>query len=237
MDSRLSRPVAHQLADMRRTSVVGSHLAQLLRLRLAGFRSCRAGASFVAVTGAIGDEAGQWRTFGEREVYSSPDVQLRQVDVELAGGERVWHHVVRLHRVALMALVDEPGRVLLLKRHRLVPDRWGWEVPGGPVDEGEGSDGAAIRELEDSTGYRAGRFTHLITFQPMAGPVGAEHSVFVGQDPVQVGEPTVISGVGRAEWVPLESVPGLIAAGEIWNAGSLVALLRLLTMDGQAVSH
>jgi hypothetical protein len=102
------------------------HLAQLLRLRLTGFRSGLAGASFVAVTGAMGDEAGQWRTFGEREIYTSPDVQVRQVDVERAGGEQVWHHVVLLHRVALMVLVDEPGRVLLERRHRLVPDRWGW---------------------------------------------------------------------------------------------------------------
>jgi ADP-ribose pyrophosphatase YjhB (NUDIX family) len=185
----------------------------------------------------MGDEAGQWRTFGEREVYSSPDVQVRQVDVELAGGERAWHHVVQLHRVALVALVDEQSRVLLVRRHRLAPDRWGWEVPGGLVDEGEGPDEAAARELEDSTGYRASRFMHLITFQPVAGSVDAEHFVFVGQDPVHVGEPTASGEVGRAEWVPLGSVPGLIATGEVWNAGSLVALLRLLTMDGQTVSH
>ena len=127
---------------------------------------------------------------------AAPDVQVRQVDVELAGGERVWHHVVRLHRVALLVLVDEPGRVLLLRRHRLVPDRWGWEVPGGPVDEGEEPAEAAARELEDLTGYRAGRVGHLITFQPVAGSVDAEHSVFVGQDPEQVGEPTVASEVG-----------------------------------------
>ena len=136
-----------------------------------------------------------------------------------------------------MALVDEQARVLLVRRHRLVPDRWGWEVPGGPVDEGEGPAEAAVRELEDSTGYRAGRVARLITFQPVAGSVDAEHFVFVGQDPVQVGEPTVTGEVGRAEWVPLGSVPGLVAAGEVWNAESLVALLRLLTMDGQAVAH
>ena len=157
--------------------------------------------------------------------------------MELAGGERVWHHVVRLHRVALLALVDEQGRVLLVRRHRVVPDRWGWEVPGGPVDEGEEPAEAAARELEDSAGYRAGRVGHLITFQPMAGLVDAEHSVFVGQDPEQVGEPVLTGEVGRAEWVPLGAVPGLIAAGEVWNGGSLVALLRLLTMDGQAVYH
>ena len=70
----------------------------------------------------------------------------------------------------------------------------------------------------------------------MAGAVDAEHVVFVGQDPENVGEP--VSGeVDRAKWVPLASVPALIDAGEVWNAGSLVALLRLLTMDGQAVSH
>jgi ADP-ribose pyrophosphatase YjhB (NUDIX family) len=188
------------------------------------------------VTGAIGDGAGRWQTFGEREVYSSPEVQARQIDVELAGGERAWHHVVRLHHVAMMALVDEPGRVLLVRRRRLVPDRWGWEVPGDPVDEGEQPAEVAARELDDSTGYRAGRVAHLITFQPMAGAVDAEHSVFVGQDPEHVGEP-VSHEVGRAEWVPLVSVPPLIAAGEIWNAGSLVAVLRLLTIGGQAISH
>jgi len=185
----------------------------------------------------MGDEAGQWRTFGEREVYGSPDVQLREVDVELAGGERVWHRVVRLHRVALLALLDGEGRVLLVRRHRVVPDRWGWEVPGGLVDEGEEPAEAAARELEDSTGYRAGEVTHLITFQPMAGSVDAEHWVFVGQDPEHVGEPVVSGEVGRAEWVPLRSVAGLVAAGEVWNGGSLVALLRLLTIDGQTVAH
>jgi len=34
----------------------------------------------VPVTGAMGDDAGQWRTFGAREVYASADVQVRQVD-------------------------------------------------------------------------------------------------------------------------------------------------------------
>ena len=86
-------------------------------------------------------------------------------------------------------------------------------------------------------GYRAGRVEHLITFQPMAGSVDAEHVVFTGQDPQHIGEPAGAGEVARAEWVPLGSVPGLVAAGEVWNGGSLVALLRLLTMDGRAVSH
>jgi 8-oxo-dGDP phosphatase len=76
------------------------------------------------------------------------------VDVELPDGERFWHHVVRLHRASMMVLVDEQDRVLLLWRHRFVQDRWGWELPGGLIDEDEEPIETAKRELEQETGYR-----------------------------------------------------------------------------------
>jgi len=59
------------------------------------------------VTGANGNEPGHWRTFGERTLYDSPWVWLGQVDVELPGGERYWHHVIRLHRTAIVVLLDD----------------------------------------------------------------------------------------------------------------------------------
>lgn len=77
-----------------------------------------------AVTDAIGREPERWRTFGERAIYDSPWVWLGQVDVELPGGERFWHHVVRLHRAAML-LLDDADRVLMLWRHRFLSDRWG----------------------------------------------------------------------------------------------------------------
>ena len=176
-------------------------------------------------------EPGGWRTFEERALYDNPSVWVGQVDVELPGGERVWHHVVRLHRAAVMLLLDEKRRVLLLRRHRLVQDRSGWELPGGLIDEDEEPAEAVARELEEETGYRAGRVEYLMAFQPMAGVVDAEHVVFIGRNPERIGEPIEVDGAGRMDWVPLATVPRLIAAGEIWNAGSLVALLRFLMKD------
>jgi hypothetical protein len=48
-----------------------------------------------------------------------------------------------------------------------------------------------------------------------------------GQD-VRVGEPADLTEAPRLERVPLASVPQMIDAGEIWNAGSLVALSRVI---------
>ena len=181
----------------------------------------------------VSGEQGRLRTFGEREVFRTPDVWFGQVDVELPDGERVWEPVLRLHQVAVMALVDAQERVLLARRHRFVADRWGWELPGGPVDEGEDPDQAAARIVEDAAGYRAGRVERLIAFQPMADTVGCEHVVFTGREPVQVGDP--VEG-GRVEWVPLASVPGLIADGQVWSAATLLGLMRLVAMSAPGVS-
>jgi 8-oxo-dGDP phosphatase len=199
--------------------------------RYSPFRSRAVHVNVETVTDTTGREPGQWRTFGERAIYESPWVWLGQVDVELPGGERFWHHIVRLHRTAMMVLVDNEERVLMLWRHRFLADRWGWEIPGGLVDDDEEPADAAQRELEEETGYRAGQVRQLITFQPIAGSVDSEHHVFVGREPERVQEPTDASEVARIEWIPLTSVPELIAAGEIWNAGSLVALMRLLMKD------
>jgi len=190
--------------------------------------------SVLGVTEAAGDDAGRWRAFGERVIYESPEIWLGEVDVGLPDGERIWRHVVRLHRSAAVVLTDGQDRVLVLWRHRFVQDRWGWELPGGLVDEGEEPAGAAARELEEQTGYGAGQLVPLISFQPMAETADSEHVVFVGQDARRIGQAIAEEGIGRAEWVPLASVPGLISAGQVWNSASVVGLLQFLAQRSSA---
>lgn len=127
-----------------------------------------------------------------------------------------------------MALLDDEERVLMLWRHRFVPDRWGWELPGGLVDDGEAAAVAANRELAEETGYRAERVEHLVSFQPMPGTVDAEHHVYVGRNPRRIGDPTDPAEAARVEWVPLASVRALLTAGKIWSAASVAALPLLL---------
>ena len=182
----------------------------------------------MAVTGAMGDGQRGWRTFGERTIHVDPYVWLGQVDVELPDGGRYWHDVVRLHRVAVMALVDDRDRVLMLWRHRFIQDRWGWELPGGLVDEGEEPAQAAVRELAEETGYRARTVQPLIAFQPRSGTVESQHFIFAGREPERLGDPTEVNEFSRLEWVPLASAPGLIDSGEMWDAGTQLALLRQL---------
>jgi len=136
--------------------------------------------------------------------------------------------VLRVCPAVLVALLDDQERVLMIWRHRFVAGRWGWELPGGDVADGEDLDQTAARELEDLTGYRAGELERLTTFQPMAGIADAERILFVGRDSQRIAEPVSSDGPLRAEWIPLNSLQGLVNDGQIWDASSIVGLFGVL---------
>ncbi|MFI0741380.1 NUDIX domain-containing protein [Streptomyces sp. NPDC021100] len=174
------------------------------------------------------DDLERWQIHGERTVYDNRWVKLTLADVEPPGVERFEHHVVRLHHVAITAVLDEQDRVLMLWRYRFVPDCFGWELPGGIVDAGEEPATTATREVEEETGWRPERVEHVVTFQPMVGMVDSPHEVYVAHGASKVGEPTDLEEAGHVAWVPLADIPGLMARGELMGSGTLVALLYVL---------
>ncbi|WP_406394491.1 NUDIX domain-containing protein [Streptomyces sp. NBC_00887] len=177
-----------------------------------------------------------WQIHGERTVYDNRWVKLTLVDVEPPGVERFEHHVVRLHHVAIAAVVDDQDRVLMLWRYRFVADKWGWELPGGIVDQGEDPHAAALREVEEETGWRPNALDHVVTYQPMIGMVDSPHEIYVGKGAQHVGDPTDVEEAGHIAWVPLSDIPRLMARDELMGSGTLVALLHLLASRGEGAS-
>ncbi|MFH9114074.1 GntR family transcriptional regulator [Streptomyces globisporus] len=178
-----------------------------------------------------------WRIYGERNVYDNRWVKLQLWDVEPPGLERFEHHVVKLHHVAVTAVIDDQDRVLMMWRYRFVPKQFGWELPGGIVDEGEDPSDTALRETVEETGWRPKSLEHVVTYQPMVGMVDSPHEIFVGHGAERVGDPSDLEEAGHIEWVPLADVPGLMARGELMGSGTLVALLHILaTRSGRGAT-
>ncbi|MFC7246059.1 NUDIX hydrolase [Catellatospora aurea] len=180
----------------------------------------------------------RWVVHGSRNVYRSEWIRLNMADVELPDGQRFEHHTVWMPAAAMTALLnDEQTHVLLMWRHRFVPDLWNWELPGGLIDQGEEPAVTAAREIEEETGYRPRSLEHLVTFEPMIGMVNCPHHVFLGRGAERIGEPTETTEMERMQWVPLAEVPELIRSGLVSNSGTLVALLHVLAMSGPSATQ
>jgi len=184
------------------------------------------------------EQRGAWRTFGERLVYDSRWVRLGLVDVEAPNGQRWEYHVVHLGRIAIALIVNAADEVLMLWRHRVATDQWGYELLGGLVDDGEEPVATAAREAVEESGWRpVGEAEKLISFEPLPGQVTAPMDIYLWRAAERIGEPTDPQEVGRVEWVPLARVTELAARGELLGAGTLVALLYLMTKRQLSKGH
>ena len=171
----------------------------------------------------------RWQVHGERVLYDSDWVRLSLVDVEIPGGERFEHHVVRVPRMAAGAVVHDPDRgVLLLWRHRFITDSWGWEIPAGGIEAGETPEAAAIRETVEETGWRPSRLRPLLRYHPTNGLSDQTFHVFVADGATHVGEPTDAGEAERIEWVPTRELRRLVQNGEMLDGLSVTGVCYAL---------
>jgi 8-oxo-dGTP pyrophosphatase MutT (NUDIX family) len=167
----------------------------------------------------------RWQVYGERVLYDSDWVRLTLVDVEIPGGERFEHHVVRLPNKAAGAVVYDPDRgLLLLWRHRFITDTWGWEIPAGGIDPGETPIEGAARETLEETGWRAGPLRPLVSFNPINGVSDQVFHTFIADGATHVGEPTDPGESERIEWVPVNEVRRIVREGEMLDGMSMTAV-------------
>lgn len=94
---------------------------------------------------------------------------LERVDAELPDGRSVKREVVRHPGAAVVLPILPDGRVLLARVFREIFGRYLIEAPAGKLERGEDPEEAALRELEEETGYRAGSITKLIDFYATPG--------------------------------------------------------------------
>jgi ADP-ribose diphosphatase len=144
-----------------------------------------------------------------------------------------WEYVSRTRGVsaAVILAVDE-GHVILVEQYRVPLGRYCLELPAGLVgddQEGEAAEGAAIRELEEETGYRAERMVDLGRFHASPGMSSEGFNLLRAEGLTRIGEG---GGVGSEEIVVhrigLADVPAFVDARRAAGCAIDVKLLLLL---------
>ena len=173
----------------------------------------------------------RWIVHGERVIYDSEWVRLSLADVEVPGGRRFEHHVVRqITPAAGVIVVNDDNEILLLWRHRFISDTCGWEIPAGRADPGESLDDAARREVLEETGWEAGPLTELVSFHPMNGISDQVFTIYLARGATYRGEPTDESESERIEWVSAARLRAAVRDGEIVDGMSLSGLAYAFTV-------
>jgi len=172
--------------------------------------------------------ASEWTIHGERVIDDTRRAVLSIADVELPDGVRFEQYVLRVPAAAMVVVLDDEDRVLMMWRHRFILDRWVWELPGGYLDSDEDPTVCAAREVEEETGWLPRNLELLLTFQPMVGTIEQQNVIYLARGADHTGATPDINESERLSWIPLTEVQQRINAGEIVGAGSVAGLLAVL---------
>lgn len=176
----------------------------------------------------------KWVVHGERLVDDTPHIRVSMADVELPNHVRFSQYVFRMRRCVITLVLDDVGeRVLLMRRHRFIVDRWVWELPGGYVDEGEEPAAAAAREVEEETGWRPLRLEHVLSCQPVIGNADYPQDLYLAHGARQVAEPEA-DETAEVRWVPLTDLPAMINEGDILGAMTIIGVQHVLLRQANA---
>lgn len=83
--------------------------------------------------------------------------------------------------VVILPVIDR-DHICILRNFRFVIDETLWEIPAGTLEPGEPIQEAAIRELEEETGYVAKKWTYLNYFYASPGVLDEKLHLFVAED-------------------------------------------------------
>jgi len=144
-----------------------------------------------------------------------------------------WEYVARSRGIsAAVILAVHDGAVILVEQYRVPLGRNCIELPAGLIGdhgEDEAPELAAMRELEEETGFRPGRMQHLGEFYSSPGMVSESFHLLRAHDLARVGAGGGVEGEDIiVHVVPLVDLTAFLDTKRSDGCGVDVKLLLLL---------
>jgi ADP-ribose pyrophosphatase len=173
---------------------------------------------------------GKGKTLSSKTVYQSRVFWVTADEVVEPGGVRVERDVIRHNGSVVILAVDaranpkDPG-ILLIRQYRHATGKVLIELPAGRIEPGEKLLPAAKRELIEETGYRAKRWSKLVSYYASPGFLSEAMNIMLAED-LTVGEAAPEDDEKiELHMTPLSEVLRMIEAGKVEDGKTLIGVM------------
>lgn len=141
------------------------------------------------------------------------------------GNTSVWDHLEHKGAAAIVP-VQTDGRILMVRQYRNSAGRDTLEIPAGGLEsKEEPTMDAALRELEEETGYKAGKVEYLVSTLAAPAYCSEKVDIYVAMDLIPSKQHLDENEFVELESYTVDELCDKIFAGEICDSKTVAAIL------------
>jgi ADP-ribose pyrophosphatase len=134
---------------------------------------------------------------------------------------------------AVMVPVFDVGTVAMVRQYRYAAERFLLEIPAGTLNKDEDPEKAALRELEEEIGVRAGKIEKLSEFYVSPGFLTEKMHLYMATELTETSQNLDEDEILTIERYSFADAFDLIRSGEIQDAKTIIGL----TLAGARLGH
>lgn len=169
------------------------------------------------------------KTVSKNYVFKGKIITLRKDDALTADGKPCTREVIE-HCGGACVLYVENDKILFVRQYRYPYGESIYEIPAGKLD-GEAPETAALRELEEEAGLKAGRLQLLFVMYPTPGYTNEKIYIYRAFDCQKTAAHLDEGEFLDAEFIPVSKAKEMLANGELRDAKTIIALQAYLLSE------
>lgn len=160
----------------------------------------------------------------KKRIYEGKILGLNIYDLTVRG-RKIKREIIEHRGAAAILAFDEDGKVILVKQHRF-GHGYILEIPAGTLERGERPERCAFREIQEETGYKASKLTHLLTYYPSVGYNKEAIHCFVAKGLKKIsGQALDEDEIMSVVKMDFNKLVGMIKSGKIIDSKTICAVL------------
>lgn len=175
---------------------------------------------------------GGWQRISSRVAYENPWIRVSHEQVKTPGGTDGIYGLVHFKGTAVGVVpVDDEGNTWLVRQSRYTLNEFTWEIPEGGAKEGEPTLACAKRELAEEAGLQATEWEELLRVHTSNSVTDESGVLYLARGLSSCAQNLDASEDIELRKLPLADAVKMVLSGEITDALSVAALLRLAVDD------
>lgn len=169
----------------------------------------------------------EYKEARKKLVYNGKRVQVEEMEY-LDGDKSIYREHVKAGNASVILPITEDNKVIMIQEARTPIGKVILALPAGMIEEGEKAENAAIRELEEETGYLASNIEFLREYYSSVGYSDEKISLYLATNMKKTKQRLDDQENINVIEIPLEEVIDMLDKNEIITASTTIAVMHYL---------